>query len=197
MKIIISGNSVVHWCVLIVSGLQWSSTALREKRCQSLIRPCVLLQDGLSKSDMEKLTFYAVSAPEKLDRIGAYLAERLSRDVVRHRYGWASTSPRLFFFLFSFAAEGGWVCFHKQTQAEHLWPAVTSTSPDLSLIGQARKHRDLPRAAEIVQLPPAWRQVFWCLVGFMKPLSEHLEKYTCYLTIINTFNPRYDANRKC
>uniref|UniRef100_A0A673BV36 Protein EFR3 homolog A n=1 Tax=Sphaeramia orbicularis TaxID=375764 RepID=A0A673BV36_9TELE len=46
------------------------------------------LQDGLSKSDMEKLTFYAVSAPEKLDRIGAYLAERLSRDVVRHRYGY-------------------------------------------------------------------------------------------------------------
>uniref|UniRef100_A0A8C4T772 EFR3 homolog A (S. cerevisiae) n=1 Tax=Erpetoichthys calabaricus TaxID=27687 RepID=A0A8C4T772_ERPCA len=43
--------------------------------------------DGLVKSDMEKLTFYAVSAPEKLDRIGAYLAERLSRDVVRHRYG--------------------------------------------------------------------------------------------------------------
>uniref|UniRef100_A0A8C3G783 Protein EFR3 homolog A n=1 Tax=Cyclopterus lumpus TaxID=8103 RepID=A0A8C3G783_CYCLU len=36
---------------------------------------------------MEKLTFYAVSAPEKLDRIGAYLAERLSRDVLRHRYG--------------------------------------------------------------------------------------------------------------
>uniref|UniRef100_A0A8C5H468 Protein EFR3 homolog A n=1 Tax=Gouania willdenowi TaxID=441366 RepID=A0A8C5H468_GOUWI len=36
---------------------------------------------------MEKLTFYAVSAPEKLDRIGAYLAEKLSRDVVRHRYG--------------------------------------------------------------------------------------------------------------
>ncbi|XP_077078069.1 protein EFR3 homolog A isoform X2 [Siphateles boraxobius] len=45
-------------------------------------------KDGLVKSDMEKLTFYAVSAPEKLDRIGAYLAERLSRDVVRHRYGY-------------------------------------------------------------------------------------------------------------
>lgn len=106
MKIIISGNSVVHWCVLIVSGLQWSSTALREKTCQSLIHPCVLLQDGLSKSDMEKLTFYAVSAPEKLDRIGAYLAERLSRDVVRHRYGWASISPRLFFFSFFFCSRG-------------------------------------------------------------------------------------------
>uniref|UniRef100_A0A8C7ALE8 EFR3 homolog A n=1 Tax=Neovison vison TaxID=452646 RepID=A0A8C7ALE8_NEOVI len=42
-------------------------------------------KDGLVKADMEKLTFYAVSAPEKLDRIGSYLAERLSRDVVRHR----------------------------------------------------------------------------------------------------------------
>ncbi|CAF94893.1 unnamed protein product, partial [Tetraodon nigroviridis] len=38
-------------------------------------------KDGLSKSDMEKLTFYAVSAPEKLDRIGEYLAKRLSHDV--------------------------------------------------------------------------------------------------------------------
>ncbi|XP_069831863.1 protein EFR3 homolog B isoform X3 [Dendropsophus ebraccatus] len=37
---------------------------------------------------MEKLTFYALSAPEKLDRIGAYLSERLSRDVSRHRYGY-------------------------------------------------------------------------------------------------------------
>ncbi|KAM7027976.1 LOW QUALITY PROTEIN: protein EFR3 homolog B-like [Passerculus sandwichensis] len=36
---------------------------------------------------MEKLTFYALSAPEKLDRIGAYLSERLTRDVARHRYG--------------------------------------------------------------------------------------------------------------
>uniref|UniRef100_A0A8C0Z8A0 Uncharacterized protein n=1 Tax=Cyanistes caeruleus TaxID=156563 RepID=A0A8C0Z8A0_CYACU len=44
-------------------------------------------EDGLVKSNMEKLTFYALSAPEKLDRIGAYLSERLIRDVGRHRYG--------------------------------------------------------------------------------------------------------------
>nr|DBA25457.1 TPA: hypothetical protein GDO54_009838 [Pyxicephalus adspersus] len=37
---------------------------------------------------MEKLTFYALSAPEKLDRIGAYLSDRLSRDVARHRYNY-------------------------------------------------------------------------------------------------------------
>ncbi|XP_068609688.1 protein EFR3 homolog B isoform X1 [Brachionichthys hirsutus] len=45
-------------------------------------------EDGLVKANMEKLTFYALSAPEKLDRIGAYLSERLSRDVTRHRYGY-------------------------------------------------------------------------------------------------------------
>ncbi|XP_071335331.1 protein EFR3 homolog B isoform X1 [Trachinotus anak] len=45
-------------------------------------------EDGLVKANMEKLTFYALSAPEKLDRIGAYLSERLSRDVARHRYGY-------------------------------------------------------------------------------------------------------------
>ncbi|XP_044540239.1 protein EFR3 homolog A [Gracilinanus agilis] len=44
-------------------------------------------KDGLVKGDMEKLTFYAVSAPEKLDRIGTYLADKLTRDVVRHRTG--------------------------------------------------------------------------------------------------------------
>ncbi len=49
---------------------------------------CVCLKDGLVKANMEKLTFYALSAPEKLDRIGAYLSERLSRDVARHRYGY-------------------------------------------------------------------------------------------------------------
>ncbi|XP_077187391.1 protein EFR3 homolog B isoform X2 [Paroedura picta] len=37
---------------------------------------------------MEKLTFYALSAPEKLDRIGSYLSEKLIRDVSRHRYGY-------------------------------------------------------------------------------------------------------------
>uniref|UniRef100_A0A8D0GA87 EFR3 homolog B n=1 Tax=Sphenodon punctatus TaxID=8508 RepID=A0A8D0GA87_SPHPU len=45
-------------------------------------------EHGLVKNNMEKLTFYALSAPEKLDRIGAYLSERLIRDVGRHRYGY-------------------------------------------------------------------------------------------------------------
>ncbi|XP_077959956.1 protein EFR3 homolog B isoform X3 [Gasterosteus aculeatus] len=45
-------------------------------------------EDGLVKSNMEKLTFFALSAPEKLDRIAAYLSERLTRELNRHRYGY-------------------------------------------------------------------------------------------------------------
>ncbi|XP_041988763.1 protein EFR3 homolog cmp44E isoform X2 [Aricia agestis] len=44
-------------------------------------------QDGLVKSNMEKLTFYSVSSPEKLDRIGEYLFQKASRDIYRRRHG--------------------------------------------------------------------------------------------------------------
>ncbi|UXI21548.1 hypothetical protein NH340_JMT07491 [Sarcoptes scabiei] len=44
-------------------------------------------EDGLVKSNMEKLIFYALSSPEKLDKIGAYLAQRIGRDLSRHRIG--------------------------------------------------------------------------------------------------------------
>lgn len=84
-------------------------------------QPSLRDQDGLSKSDMEKLTFYAVSAPEKLDRIGAYLAERLSRDVVRHRYGWENFPPCLGF------------CLHWSSWTPHLHPHFTGLQ--LTFIG--------------------------------------------------------------
>lgn len=42
-------------------------------------------QDGLVKNNMDKLTFYALSSPEKLDRIGEYLASKLSSDVARRK----------------------------------------------------------------------------------------------------------------
>ncbi|KAM6893695.1 protein EFR3 homolog B-like isoform 2-T2 [Xenentodon cancila] len=45
-------------------------------------------EDGLVKANMEKLTFFALSAPEKLDRIAAYLSERLTRELNRHHYGY-------------------------------------------------------------------------------------------------------------
>ncbi|KFD57536.1 hypothetical protein M514_01639 [Trichuris suis] len=44
-------------------------------------------ESGLVKNNMQKLTFYAISHPEKLDRIGGYLTRRVGRDVLRQRIG--------------------------------------------------------------------------------------------------------------
>ena len=44
-------------------------------------------EDGLVKSNMEKLIYYAATSPEKLDRIGEYLAYRIGRDIYRAKYG--------------------------------------------------------------------------------------------------------------
>ncbi|XP_044264219.1 protein EFR3 homolog cmp44E isoform X1 [Tribolium madens] len=58
----------------------------RYKRFVDNIFP-VYPQDGLVKNNMEKLTFYALSSPEKLDRIGEYMYQRAARDIYRRRYG--------------------------------------------------------------------------------------------------------------
>jgi len=56
----------------------------RYKRLVDNIFP-VHPEDGLVRSNMDKLTFYSMSSPEKLDRIGEYLAQRVSRDIYRRR----------------------------------------------------------------------------------------------------------------
>jgi hypothetical protein len=49
---------------------------------------CIFVfQDGLVKNNMDKLTYYAMSNSEKLDRIGSYLEQKLSRDLQRRRIG--------------------------------------------------------------------------------------------------------------
>lgn len=58
----------------------------RYKRLVDNIFP-VTPQDGLVKSNMEKLIFYSLSSPEKLDRIGEYLFQRACRDINRRRTG--------------------------------------------------------------------------------------------------------------
>lgn len=58
----------------------------RYKRLVDNIFP-IYPQDGLVKSNMEKLTFYSLSSPEKLDRIGEYLYQRAARDIYRKKYG--------------------------------------------------------------------------------------------------------------
>ena len=46
-------------------------------------------REGLVKSNMDKLIFYALSSPEKLDRIGAYLARKLESHIYWNRYEFA------------------------------------------------------------------------------------------------------------
>lgn len=46
--------------------------------------------EGYDKSNLEKLTFYARAKSEKLDRIGNYLAQRIARDLSRHRAGYVA-----------------------------------------------------------------------------------------------------------
>ncbi|XP_017774254.1 PREDICTED: protein EFR3 homolog cmp44E isoform X2 [Nicrophorus vespilloides] len=58
----------------------------RYKRLVDNIFP-VTPQDGLVKANMEKLTFYSLSSPEKLDRIGEYLYQKAARDIYRKRHG--------------------------------------------------------------------------------------------------------------
>lgn len=48
--------------------------------------------DGLVKANMDKLVWYAMNSPDKLDRIGEYLAHRLYRDIYRRRHGYACVS---------------------------------------------------------------------------------------------------------
>ncbi|XP_063699541.1 protein EFR3 homolog cmp44E [Culicoides brevitarsis] len=57
----------------------------RYKRLVDNIFP-VNPDDGLVKSNMEKLTFYSLSSPEKLDRIGEYLYQKATKDINRRRY---------------------------------------------------------------------------------------------------------------
>lgn len=64
----------------------YSALRPRYKNLVDSIFP-VLPQDGLVKNNMEKLTFYALSSPEKLDRIGEYLYQKAGRDIYRRKYG--------------------------------------------------------------------------------------------------------------
>ncbi|KJH49184.1 hypothetical protein DICVIV_04685 [Dictyocaulus viviparus] len=57
----------------------------RYRRLVDSIYPSAIT-DGLISSNMQKLIFYAISHPEKLERIGEYLVSRMCRDLGRLRY---------------------------------------------------------------------------------------------------------------
>ncbi|XP_050698143.1 protein EFR3 homolog cmp44E-like isoform X2 [Eriocheir sinensis] len=63
----------------------------RYKRLVDNIFPAIP-DDGLVKSNMDKLMWYAMNSPDKLDRIGEYLAYRLFRDINRRKTGYVIIS---------------------------------------------------------------------------------------------------------
>ncbi|XP_065582502.1 protein EFR3 homolog cmp44E-like [Artemia franciscana] len=63
----------------------------RYKRLVDNIYP-VNPEDGLIRANLDKLIFYSCSSPEKLDRIGEYLAQRVNRDIYRRKYAFITLS---------------------------------------------------------------------------------------------------------
>lgn len=68
-----------------------SSCKPRYRRLVDAIYPRNL-NEGLVSSNMQKLTYFAISHPEKLNRIAVYLVERLSRDLYRQRTAMVTVS---------------------------------------------------------------------------------------------------------
>lgn len=68
-------------------------TALRPryKRLVDSVYP-VNADEGLVKANMEKLVFYSVSSPEKIDRIGEYIYKRALKDLQKKRIPMAQIS---------------------------------------------------------------------------------------------------------
>lgn len=79
---------LVPFCAMntLTSCLCCNACQPRYKRLVDSIYPAAP-DLGLVKANMQKLTFYAISHPEKLDRIGDYMANRVSRDIYRLRMG--------------------------------------------------------------------------------------------------------------
>ncbi|XP_032597076.1 protein EFR3 homolog cmp44E isoform X3 [Drosophila grimshawi] len=78
-------NHCAFPCALLGCCGCCSALRPRYKRLVDNIFP-VNPEDGLVKSNMEKLTFYSLSSPDKLDRIGEYLYQKATKDINRKRY---------------------------------------------------------------------------------------------------------------
>lgn len=87
INILLISNIFLVFFFLDLKGCCGCCSALRPryKRLVDNIFP-VNPDDGLVKSDMEKLTFYSLRSPEKLDRIGEYLYQKAAKDIHRKRY---------------------------------------------------------------------------------------------------------------
>lgn len=90
-------------------------------------------QDGLVKNNMEKLTFYSLSSPEKLDRIGEYLFQRASRDISRKRTGYVIIAMEAMDQLLS-ACHSQTLNLFVESFLRMVQKLLESTEPDLQVL---------------------------------------------------------------
>ncbi|CAB3244935.1 unnamed protein product [Arctia plantaginis] len=132
-------------------------------------------QDGLVKSNMEKLTFYSLSSPEKLDRIGEYLFQKASRDIYRRRHGFVIIAME--------AMDQLLVACHSQTLnlfvesfLKMVQKLLESTDPQLQILAT----QSFVRFANIEEDTPSYHRRYDFFVSKFSAMchSNHIDKST-------------------
>ncbi|XP_050552340.1 protein EFR3 homolog cmp44E isoform X1 [Spodoptera frugiperda] len=146
----------------------------RYKRLVDNIFPAIP-QDGLVKTNMEKLTFYSLSSPEKLDRIGEYLFQKASRDIYRRRHGFVIIAME--------AMDQLLVACHSQTLnlfvesfLKMVQKLLESTDPQLQILAT----QSFVRFANIEEDTPSYHRRYDFFVSKFSAMchSNHIDKPT-------------------
>ncbi|XP_072947981.1 protein EFR3 homolog cmp44E [Epargyreus clarus] len=131
--------------------------------------------EGLVKSNMEKLTFYSLSSPEKLDRIGEYLFQKASRDIYRRRHGFVIIAME--------AMDQLLVACHSQTLnlfvesfLKMVQKLLESTDPQLQILAT----QSFVRFANIEEDTPSYHRRYDFFVSKFSAMchSNHSDKIT-------------------
>jgi len=105
--------------------------------------------EGLVKSNMEKLIYYAATSPEKLDRIGEYLAYRIGRDIYRQRYGFVKIGMEAMDQLLM-TCHAQTLNLYVESYLKTIQKLLESPEPDLQILASesflqfAQKEEDMP-----------------------------------------------------
>jgi len=94
-------------------------------------------EDGLVKNKNETLTYFAMTSPEKLDRIGEYLAYRISRDVNRGRKEFVFIGVEAMDHLLKSACHVRTLNLFVESFLSTIQKLLESTDPNLQILASA------------------------------------------------------------
>jgi len=106
-------------------------------------------EDGLVKSNMDKLLYYAATSPEKLDRIGAYLAQRIERYLYRSKFGFVTIGMEAMDQLLK-ACPSQWLNMYVEFYLKTVRGLLENPAPEMQVRGSesflyfAQKEEDVP-----------------------------------------------------